>query len=464
MSILIAAGWSTWGLFVLLLLVFAFVSLVENERTAFLRSLSAGAASLIGLGGIFWLGPDIGRLILALLALAVAAPAVGFLISPRPRRRLAITGKPARIDERDTIFSRFSLQDGSERKSEYYTRRPDLREIDDRIRAKPQIDHPDFFREHPVLRGLAQAQDANLKRQLELVDGPVSGERTGGSPERNSRIIKEVVRYLGAPLCGIAELDRSFMYSHTGRGPESYGSIIDSTHRYAVVFAVEMKMDMVATAPGPAVYTETETRYSDAARISIAAAGFLRRLGWPSRAHVSGSNYQAMLPPLAWRAGLGEMGRMGILITPRYGPRVRLGMVTTEMPLTIDSPIAFGVQDFCRRCQKCADNCPSGAIPSGDPEEDNGVVRWVIRREACYSFWGKAGSDCSRCLFVCPYSKPDNLLHNTIRRAAARSIGAQRLFIKADDWFYGRRPRARKQKNISALTLEERVEADRIHP
>jgi reductive dehalogenase len=167
-------------------------------------------------------------------------------------------------------------------------------------------------------------------------------------------------------------------------------------------------------------------------------------MGFSARAHIAGSNYQAMLPPLGWMAGLGELGRIGTLITTKYGPRARLGLVTTSFPLKPDKKIKFGVQDFCEKCRKCAVNCPSQAIPHGEKKEDNGVLKWVLEREECYRYWRKAGTDCAVCMYVCPYSKPNNAFHNVIRNFAAKTSLARSLSVWGDDFFYSRKPLRKK--------------------
>jgi epoxyqueuosine reductase QueG len=128
-------------------------------------------------------------------------------------------------------------------------------------------------------------------------------------------------------------------------------------------------------------------------------------------------------------------------MTPELGPRVRIAVVTTELPLVTDEPKRDPtVIDFCQRCSKCADACPSGAIPLGDRAMIDGVRRWRIDSEACYTLWCKLGTDCGRCMAVCPYSHPDNLLHNLVRRGVRHSPLLRRLAIRADDFFYGQRP------------------------
>jgi len=438
------SGLVLYLLLILLLLIFAIYSRMEKERLAGRRAL-IGAVLLSGLG---WLPlavfPGSRTIFFGGCLAGGLALGIGLAISPRPRAEQRMPGEVSRIDERDVVFSRFDLEKGTARYDEYYARNSRFLNMDEDIRFLPDLEDSSHTRKNRALYGLAEACQTFLVHQLPIADGePGPPPDPGRTPDRNSALIKGGIRYLGADLCGIADLDRRFLYSHVGRGPEPYGAAIDSQHDFAIVFAVEMEMDMIAAAPQPSVYLETEIRYVDSARISMIAAAWIRRLGYSARAHIAGSNYHAMLPPLAWKAGLGELGRIGILLTERFGPRVRLGLVTTDMPLLTDSPRSFGVQDFCSNCRKCASNCPSQAIPDGDPVMENGSVRWVIRREACYRFWRTVGSDCARCIFVCPYSKPDNTLHGMIRWAAARSRAAQRISSLGDDLFYGRRPRRR---------------------
>lgn len=65
-------------------------------------------------------------------------------------------------------------------------------------------------------------------------------------------------------------------------------------------------------------------------------------------------------------AGLGEVNRIGeVILNPFLDPRLKSGVVTTDMPMDHDQPIDFGLQSFCEFCNKCARECPSGAITAG---------------------------------------------------------------------------------------------------
>ncbi|NOX48232.1 MAG: 4Fe-4S dicluster domain-containing protein [Chlorobi bacterium] len=96
--------------------------------------------------------------------------------------------------------------------------------------------------------------------------------------------------------------------------------------------------------------------------------------------------------------------------------------------------------DFCIKCKKCAGSCPSQAISFSDRENIGGAVRWQINQEACFGLWASLGTDCGRCISVCPFSHPDNILHNTVRAGIKNSSVFRLAALKLDDAFYGRKP------------------------
>jgi epoxyqueuosine reductase QueG len=131
---------------------------------------------------------------------------------------------------------------------------------------------------------------------------------------------------------------------------------------------------------------------------------------------------------------------MGLLMTPRLGPRVRLGVVTTNLPLVSDPPgDDASVIDFCLVCKKCATNCPVGAIPCDDRTRVDDGLRWAIDPETCYRYWNVIGTDCATCMRVCPYSHPDSPAHNLVRVAIRKSATARRVMLWLDDVFYGKK-------------------------
>ncbi len=229
------------------------------------------------------------------------------------------------------------------------------------------------------------------------------------------------------------------MYSHIGRSPGIWGAPIDLGHTHAIAIAVEMQHDMVRQAPDVPAVTETAVQYFEAARIARILARYITLLGYEARAHVDG-NYRVLCIPVAVEAGLGELSRMGLLIHPKLGPRLRLSVVTTTLPLASDAPVDFGVQDFCGICKKCAVNCPSGSVDRGEKAVYQGVEKWRTNQDTCYRYWCLQGTDCAICMNVCPYAHPGTPLHNLVRFGISRNPLSRRLALRADDFFYGREP------------------------
>ena len=76
--------------------------------------------------------------------------------------------------------------------------------------------------------------------------------------------------------------------------------------------------------------------------------------------------------PIAVKAGLGELGRNNSLITQKFGPRLRLSTVTTDLPLAVDPPVRIGVQEYC----DSATSARSTVRPSASPTAKSRNRRW----------------------------------------------------------------------------------------
>ena len=350
-------------------------------------------------------------------------------------------GRPSRrIDERDIMFARGRLVPGRPEYELYYAMRPEKKTGDDQTRELPGLlsDEAQLF--EPLAFAAAKASFDLTEAMREHVDGKVASERVERSPENWTGAIKELALSHGALATGVTELRPYHVYTHVGRGTGTYGEPVELDHRWALAFSVEMDHRRVSSAPGAPVVEESARQYVEGAKIALILASCIRRLGYPARAHIDG-NYRVIAPLVARDAGLGEIGRMGLLMTPRLGPRVRLGVVTTDMPLVADLPgDDLSVIDFCAVCKKCATNCPVGAIPSGDRTPIDDGLRWAIDSETCYRYWNLIGTDCASCMRVCPYSHPDSPAHSLVRLAIRRSSSARRTMLWLDDIFYGKKP------------------------
>ncbi|MFQ5710273.1 MAG: reductive dehalogenase [Candidatus Geothermarchaeales archaeon] len=242
-------------------------------------------------------------------------------------------------------------------------------------------------------------------------DGPVNPRRVlVEDPAEMSEKVKKAATLFGACLVGIAPLDWRWIYKPrynpaTGRGdlPE-----FPKAYERVVALAVEMDYEMIRTSPGVRAAAATRLGYSKMSFVAASLARYIRGLGY--RAIPSG-NETALSIPLAIQAGLGELGRNGLLITPEYGPRVRLCKVFTDLPLEPDRPISFGVGEACEGCNRCVEGCPAQAISGGEPtfegpsiSNNPGVLKWYVHPDRCRHFWNLNGVSCSNCIKSCPYN------------------------------------------------------------
>jgi reductive dehalogenase len=171
--------------------------------------------------------------------------------------------------------------------------------------------------------------------------------------------------------------------------------------------------------------------------VGYSVATFIRALGY--RAFANGNDVSLSIP-YAVAAGLGELGRNGMLITREFGPRVRLVKVFTELELAPDHLISFGVWDFCKSCKRCADACPSKAVSDGEPtlegktiSNNPGVLKWYIDPEKCIQFWRDNGSDCANCIAACPYNKLATWPHRLSTSVAALPVAPLHSFLSKLD-------------------------------
>jgi reductive dehalogenase len=344
-----------------------------------------------------------------------------------------------RIDERDIMFSRRRLIKDTERYEEYYSRHPENLDADNRFRSKPGLLNPDSQLFDKFQFSAAEASFSAVETLNSKVDGIPAEKMVPVNANNISDFLKGWINKLGAVSVGITEMKEWHWYSHIGRG-DDYGKEVDAEHKFGIAFTVEMDREQMSHSPHGPTVMESASQYLNAGAIAVQVAEFIRSLGYNARAHIDG-NYRVVCPLVARDAGLGELGRMGLLMTPELGPRVRIAVVTTDMPLVSgEAKDHSDVIEFCRICKKCADVCPSRSISFNDREIINGVNRWQINSETCFTLWCTAGTDCGRCMYVCPFSHPDTLLHNFVRRGIRRNKNFRKTALLADDFFYGRKP------------------------
>ncbi len=232
------------------------------------------------------------------------------------------------------------------------------------------------------------------------------GRHSVDDPAEMSAEVKRAARTFGADLVGICRVDERWIYSHDRSGDPV---VVPREYRTAIVIGIAMDRDAVMTSPAYASATATGVGYSRMAFAIACMAEFLRNLRYGA---IPMGNDTALSVPLAIDAGLGQLGRNGLLVTPEYGPCVRICKLFTDLPLEPDGPIDFGLTDTCSDCRRCADACEEEAIsrardPSFDvacPSNNPGVLRWAVNADRCYGFWVRNTAACSNCIAACPFT------------------------------------------------------------
>jgi len=243
------------------------------------------------------------------------------------------------------------------------------------------------------------------------------------SAKHGSKLIKKIAHSFGATLVGIAKVKPEWVYQGFLRGVGKGDFEIPKHWEYAVVIAVPHEWESFYANP---TYGTSYDAYSMLRFIAGKLETFIREIGYPARSHVPPTQYDLVMPPLAIDAGLGELGRNGVLITPELGGNTRLAAITTSMPLEPDKPIDVGIAEFCMKCKICAEECPSESISFEDEPTQNirGFKRWSIDQDKCFTVWNSVATSHSRgcrvCLSVCPYSRKNNWLHTLAREGDPR--------------------------------------------
>lgn len=280
------------------------------------------------------------------------------------------------------------------------------------------------------------------------------------SPKEAAKYVKRAAKFLGASDAGIAPFDERWIYSkwynignvfefpgvtayRPGREEEEE-AVFPFKVKSVIVTVHEMDKDALRS-PYILMDAAAGREYSRMVETGHKVSTFLNDLGYNA---APAGNDTSMSVPTALQAGLGENSRMGTLIHPKLGPGVRIGKIYTDLEIEPDKPITFGVQEFCRKCKKCADACPSQALswdeePSLVPTNDSisthpGIAKWYQDNEKCFGQWEKFGSSCGVCLSVCPYNKPENWVHDVAKTVVGLPVGRDIARIMDDAFGYGK--------------------------
>ncbi len=280
---------------------------------------------------------------------------------------------------------------------------------------------------------------------IDKVDGEVAPLKAPISedPAVLSRHIKRLGYFFGADIVGISQLPPWAVCSH-----DKQGKPIELNHQFAISLVVDQDFKTMNGSTGRDWISEAQAMrsYVLCALMACMMANYIRRLGFPARAHHL-TREDVVMPPLFLLAGIGEVSRQGIILNPFLGIRFKASVVTTDLPLLPDKPVDFGLQEFCQQCQKCAIECPSQAISHGDKVMHNGYEVWKLNVDRCTKFrvTNPHGVSCGRCIKVCPWNKPRGWVHDRVRWMVKHTPWLDKSLIKMDDiWGYGKQTKRDK--------------------
>lgn len=283
-----------------------------------------------------------------------------------------------------------------------------------------------------------------------------------GTPEEAARIIRVAMRHYGVARVGFIELDentRKLIYSVDPDGKEliftdeerayetETARYIPNKCKYVIVYTIQMSGETMRRAPTSLAFQTTMMTYARATRIQASLQEFLRGLGYQCLGE-SSNNALGIAPALGVLAGLGEMSRLNRMISPEFGPMVRIFKALTDLPVALDKPIDAGIMKFCRHCKKCAQSCPSGSLslldePTWETEgewNNPGHKAYFDNSLSCYTYWQEeVATNCGICFSVCPFTKKDKAwIHKWVKAGVSKAPCLDPFFSRMDDVFgYG---------------------------
>jgi reductive dehalogenase len=246
-------------------------------------------------------------------------------------------------------------------------------------------------------------------------------EQHRAAPEETASTIKTAALHYGAGAVGIAPMNQTYVNLREQGRPILFEDVdlpvitdeklvIPTRMKWVVAIAIPMKLDLLAHVPTEIGDAAVALGYSYSVFVVSALAEFIRGLGYQA---IPSVNDIAQSIPFALDAGLGEMGRTNKLITRKFGAAARLCKVFTDLPMSCDEPVRFGVAEYCRVCRRCAEVCPARALsfdaePSfrtRGPWNNASHAAWFEDSFRCFQYWQKVGNGCGICMACCPFTQ-----------------------------------------------------------
>lgn len=278
----------------------------------------------------------------------------------------------------------------------------------------------------------SMAQRRALGAFVLLQDGEPVPEKVKIDPQEAANLVKATSYWLGVDAVGISRCPDWAWYSHDARG-----DVIDPPHDQAINMIIDQGYETMEGSSGDdwIAVAQSMRAYLRFSLLGGVIAKQIRNLGYKARAHTV-MDGEVLQPPLLLLSGLGEVSRIGeVILNPYLGPRLKSGTVTTDLPMAHDKPIDFGLQKFCESCNKCARECPSGAITTGPKLMFNGYEIWKSDSQKCatYRITTPGGAMCGRCMKTCPWNLEGIFKEKPFRWAAMNVPQLAPALARLDD-------------------------------
>ena len=231
-----------------------------------------------------------------------------------------------------------------------------------------------------------------------LIDAAaVSGDlQPTGSPDPDLNVteaIRQKAREFGFGEVGFTKFDKRFTYTGKRRWVK---------YPHAICLALEQDYVQTQSLPSmDAEYAHFGTYETEGALI-LDLADYIRSLGYHAQIHSPNDNSAPYIPMFV-SAGLGQLGANGQLLSPHFGSRARLAIITTDAAVTYDEPVDYGIHKFCQICQVCVNRCPGRAITQ-DKVWWRGVEKNKLIYERCRPVMARYDG-CAVCMKTCPVQR-----------------------------------------------------------
>ena len=214
------------------------------------------------------------------------------------------------------------------------------------------------------------------------------------NPEKDvTEDIRLKARNLGFGEVGFTKYDRRYTYASKKRWVK---------YDHAICLALEQNYVQTQTIPSLTAEHAHFGTYETEGALVINLAGYIRSLGYRAQIH-SPSDASGAYIPMFVASGLGQLGANGQLLSPHFGSRSRLTIITTNAPVTYDQPVDYGIHKFCQNCQVCVDRCPGRALMK-EKVWWRGIEKNKLVYERCRPVMAKY-EGCAVCMKVCPIQR-----------------------------------------------------------